>query len=165
MPKLNKTYVNQPYKNYIQPKVNKKLKLIQSSKKLVPVAPDTVVSSIVTNNFSLLKRSLKSPRDYLDYVWYAAYDEDILSETFFARLAELKDGSYPLRVKSAVVPGYQLCFDQALSDYPYVRVFQEMSPMSAKQGKEPPMDFVYVKLYLLKRDQLIELLKVKALDG
>ena len=87
MPKLNKTFVNQPFKNYIEPKVKPKIKVIISSKKLTPRMPDTVVSSLVTDNLSMLKKS-KSPRDYFsakannlqgDFVWYAAYDEDLLS--------------------------------------------------------------------------------------
>ena len=94
----------------------------------VPTPKSEVVQTTVNPRDQLIKICREQ-----GFVWYAAYDEDLNSECLLEKLISLnKNDVMPLRIHSAILNGYQLCFDKAVCDTPFMRDFEEMSPNSLK---------------------------------
>jgi len=91
-----------------------------------------------------------------DLIWYAAYDQDVDTETFLESFEKLFPDSPPIKSQSCIIRGYQLCFDQALADTPFAKVFIPDSPNTSrckllKKDFTQPQSFIYTNLYLITR--------------
>ena len=58
-----------------------------------------------------------------DLVWYAAYDKDLDLAHFTQEFKIL-----PIQSQVCLINGFQLCFDQALTDVAFVKPFRPDSP-------------------------------------
>ena len=82
------------------------------------------------------------------YIWYAAYDEDMNFSEFMKR-AKYK----PKKIIPSILMGQEVCFDLAISDHAQiVQKGEKYGQMAA---------YAMVKLYTVKKSQLIEIAKHK----
>jgi len=96
-------------------------------------------------------------------VWYAAYDEDLNSNQMLSKLMKINNNkdkddidALPMEIQSVVINNYQLCFDQAISDFPLVKDYQPPSPNTSKfkiirKDYSEPSNHIYARLYLIKK--------------
>jgi hypothetical protein len=71
---------------------------------------------------SLQPRKIQNNLQMFDnHVWYASYDQDMNIEKFKARMQELIGPEFePHGIVPVQIKGWQVCFDTAISDAPFV---------------------------------------------
>ncbi len=45
-----------------------------------------------------------------EYVWYAAYDDDLMNEKMLHKISKCSDTTYPLEFQSLRIDNYELVF-------------------------------------------------------
>jgi hypothetical protein len=91
-----------------------------------------------------------------DLVWYAAYDQDMKKSGFEARMKEWAPEYQLDKMLAVQIKGWQVCFDTAISDAPFVRHYRvdstnTMKMKLLKKDYSSPQSFVHSLLYLMQR--------------
>jgi len=67
-----------------------------------------------------------------DLIWYAAYDADMKKSIFEKRMQKIIPNYIPTKIMAVQIKGWQVCFDTAISDAPFVRHYRVDSPNTMK---------------------------------
>lgn len=102
-----------------------------------------------------------------EFVWYAAYDHDMKTSNFVESMQKIIGPEFqPFEVAPVQIKGWQVCFDTAISDAPFVCKYRPDSPNTQKmkllkEDFSQPTNGVFTLLYLLRRADFETMLKHK----
>lgn len=103
-----------------------------------------------------------------EFVWYAAYDQDMKIDIFVKKMKQWISPDFePFGIVPVQIKGWQVCFDTAISEAPFVCDYRPDSPNTQKmkllkEDYTTPSNNVYSLLYLIRRTDFEKMLKLKS---